>query len=147
MARFNRVIFMGNLTRDVELRHLQTGTAVADISLAVNDRRKSASGEWVDEVSFFDVTLWARTAEVAAQYLSKGSPLLVEGRLKQETWEKEGQKRSKVKVICEKMQMLGGRQGGGGGGGSQPSNSYSEPATASSNSGGGGAPQDDNIPF
>lgn len=145
MASFNRVILLGNLTRDIEIRHLQSGTVVGDVGLAVNDRRKTAAGEWVDETSFFDVTLWGRTAEVAAQYLSKGSPMLVEGRLKQETWEKDGQKRSKVKVICEKMQMIGGKQGGGGGGGgnSAPRNDYSEPATTSSSA----APGDDNIPF
>lgn len=146
MASFNRVILLGNLTREVELRHLQSGTVVADVGLAVNDRRKTASGEWVDETSFFDVTLWGRTAEVAAEYLTKGSPLLVEGRLKQETWEKDGQKRSKVKVICEKMQMIGGKSGGGGGGGSRPhSSDYSEPATANTSS--NSAPADDNIPF
>ena len=70
MASFNRVILLGNLTRDIEIRHLQSGTVVGDVGLAVNDRRKTASGEWVDETSFFDVTLWGRTAEVAAQYLS-----------------------------------------------------------------------------
>lgn len=148
MASFNRVILMGNLTRDIELRHLQSGTAVADIGLAVNDRRKSQSGEWVEETSFIDVTLWGRTAEVASQYLGKGSSMLVEGRLKQETWEKDGQKRSKVKVICEKMQMVGGKGGGGGGGGggysSAPKNEYSEPASAGSS---GGAPPADDIPF
>ena len=142
MASFNRVILLGNLTRDVELRHLQSGTAVADVGLAVNDRRKSPSGEWIEETSFIDVTLWGRTAEVAAQYLSKGSPMLVEGRLKQETWEKDGQKRSKVKVIGERMQMVGSR---GGGSGSPPSNEYSEPASAGAPSGGG--PPADDIPF
>jgi len=145
MASFNRVILMGNLTRDVELRHLQSGTAVADIGLAVNDRRKSQSGEWVDEVSFIDVTLWGRTAEVASQYLSKGSPMLVEGRLKQESWEKDGQKRSKVKVVCEKMQMISSRGGGGGGGGSAPSNQYSEPAAAGAPA--ASSPPSDDIPF
>ena len=148
MASFNRVILLGNLTRDIELRHLQSGTPVADITLAVNDRRKSPSGEWVEETSFIDVTLWSRTAEVASQYLSKGSPLLVEGRLKQESWEKEGQKRSKVKVICEKMQMIGSRGGGGSGGGAggtAPNNEYSEPASVGSS--GGGSPPADDIPF
>ena len=147
MPSFNRVVLMGNLTRDVELRHLQSGTAVADVALAINDRRKSPSGEWVEDTSFIEVTLWGRTAEVASQYLSKGSSMLVEGRLKQETWEKDGQKRSKVKVICEKMQMLGGRGGGGGGGGGAPasqSNQYSEPASAGSSSSG---PPVDDIPF
>jgi single-strand DNA-binding protein len=117
MASFNRVILLGNLTRDVEVRYLQSGTAVADIGMAVNDRRKGQNGEWIDETTFVDVTLWGRTAEVAGEYLGKGSPLLVEGRLKYDTWEKEGQKRSKLSVVCERMQMVGAKGGGGGGGG------------------------------
>jgi len=115
MASYNRVILVGNLTRDIELRYLQSGTAVADIGLAVNDRRKTQSGEWVEETTFVDVTLWSRTAEVASEYLSKGSPVLIEGRLKLDQWETDGQKRSKLKVVGEKMQMLGGRGGSGGG--------------------------------
>jgi single-strand DNA-binding protein len=118
MASFNRVILLGNLTRDVEVRYLQSGTAVADVGMAVNDRRKGQNGEWIDETTFVDVTLWGRTAEVAGEYLSKGSPLLVEGRLKYDTWEKDGQKRSKLSVVCERMQMVGSRGGAGGGGGS-----------------------------
>ncbi len=118
MASYNRVILVGNLTRDIELKYTPGGTAVTDIGMAVNDRRKSASGEWVDETTFVDVTLWGRTAEVAGEYLSKGSPILVEGRLKLDTWETDGQKRSKLRVVCERMQMLSG--GGGGGGRSQP---------------------------
>ena len=118
MASYNRVILVGNLTRDPELRYTSGGTAVTDIGLAVNDRRKTASGEWQDETTFVDVTLWARQAEVANEYLSKGSPVLIEGRLKLDTWEtKEGQKRSKLHVVGERMQMLSGRTGGGGGGG------------------------------
>jgi len=114
MASYNRVILVGNLTRDIELRYLQSGAAVADIGLAVNERVKKGN-EWVDEANFFDITLFGKTAEVAAQYLTKGSNVLVEGRLRFETWEKDGQKRSKVKVIADKMQMLGGRGAGGGG--------------------------------
>ena len=114
MASFNRVILVGNLTRDPELRYIQSGMAVSEIGLAVNDRRKTATGEWVDETTFVDVTLWGRTAETASEYLTKGSPLLVEGRLKLDTWEKDGQKRSKLRVVCERMQMLGGRGGQGG---------------------------------
>ncbi len=149
MASFNRVVLMGNLTRDVEVRYLPSGMAVADIGLAVNDRRKNQAGEWVEEATFVDITLWGRTAEVAGEYLSKGSPILVEGRLKLDTWETDGQKRSKLKVVGERMQMLGGRSGGGGGGprtGDQQSHSeYSEPATVAAGSG-GGTPRDD-IPF
>lgn len=118
MASFNRVILLGNLTRDPELRYLPSGSAVCEVGLAVNDRRKNANGEWIEETTFVDVTLWARTAEVASEYLSKGSPVLVEGRLKLDTWEgQDGQKRSKLKVIGDRMQLLGGRGGGGGGGG------------------------------
>src|SRR5215470_12252515 len=125
MASFNRVILLGNLTRDVEVRYLQSGTAVADIGMAVNDRRKGQNGEWIEETTFVDVTLWGRTAEVAGEYLSKGSPLLVEGRLKYDTWEKDGQKRSKLSVVCERMQMVGSK-GGGGGGGRGQSQSYDD---------------------
>lgn len=120
MASFNRVVLVGNLTRDVELRRTPQGTAVTDLGLAVNERVKR-NDEWVDEANFFDITLWGRTAEVASEYLAKGSSVLIEGRLKYETWSQEdGSKRSKVKVVGERMQMLGGRGGGGqGGGGSQ----------------------------
>jgi len=118
MASYNRVVLVGNLTRDPELRYTPSGTAVSDLGVAGNDRYKNASGEWVDEATFVDVTLWARTAEVASEYLSKGSPVLIEGRLKLDTWEtNDGQKRSKLRVICERMQMLGGRGEGGGSGG------------------------------
>jgi len=126
MASFNRVILLGNLTRDVEVRYLQSGMAVADIGMAVNDRRKGQNGEWIEETTFVDVTLWGRTAEVAGEYLSKGSPLLVEGRLKYDTWEKDGQKRSKLSVVCERMQMVGSKGGGGGGGGRGSSQNYDD---------------------
>ena len=114
MASFNRVILVGNLTRDPELRYIPSGTAVSEIGLAVNDRVKK-NDQWVDETTFVDVTLWGRTAEVANEYLSKGSSVLIEGRLKLDTWEKDGQKRSKLRVVAEKMQMLGARGEGGGG--------------------------------
>jgi single-strand DNA-binding protein len=115
MASYNRVVLLGNVTRDLELRYTPGGTAVTDLGLAVNDRRKSADGQWVEETTFVDVTLWGRTAEVACEYLRKGVPVLIEGRLKLDTWEKEGKKQSKLKVVGERMQMLGGRDGGGGG--------------------------------
>ena len=117
MASFNRVILMGNLTRDPELRYLQSGMAVSDVGLAVNDRRKGQNGEWIEETTFVDVTLWGRTAEVVCEYCSKGRPLFVEGRLKLDTWETDGQKRSKMKVIAERIQLIGSKEGGGGGGG------------------------------
>ena len=114
MASFNRVILIGNLTRDIELRYLANQMAVTDIGLAVNDRRKNAAGEWIEETTFVDVTVWGRTAEVMGEYLSKGSPVFIEGRLKLDTWEaQDGQKRSKLKVVCERMQMIGARGQGG----------------------------------
>ena len=158
MASYNRVILVGNLTRDIELKYTPGGTAVTDIGMAVNDRRKSATGEWVDETTFVDVTLWGRTAEVASEYLSKGSPILVEGRLKLDTWESEGQKRSKLRVVCDRMQMLGGGSpGGGGGGGSRPQRQVSDPPVSVESdspgqrdaqpTGGGAGYEDPDIPF
>lgn len=136
MASFNRVILMGNVTRDIDVRYVSNGgLAVTDIGLAVNDRRKNQSGEWVEETTFVDVTLWGRTAEIAGEYLSKGSPVLIEGRLKLDTWETDGQKRSKLRVHGEKMQLLGGRGEGGGGG---RSGGGSRPNRAPASRGGGG---------
>jgi len=137
MASFNRVILVGNLTRDVELKYTAGNTAVTEVGLAVNDRVKK-NNEWVDETTFVDVTLWGRSAEVASEYLSKGSSVLIEGRLKLDTWEKDGQKRSKLHVIGERMQMLGGRgagaggSGGGNGGGARSSSSSGERYTSNS---------------
>lgn len=144
MASYNRVVLMGNLTRDPELRYIPSGTAVSEIGLAVNDRIKK-NDQWVDEATFVDVTLWGRTAEVANEYLSKGSSILIEGRLKLDTWEKDGQKRSKLRVVADKMQMVGGRGGGGGGGnsGGGTQNSYDAPAEAA----GPSMPPADEIPF
>lgn len=109
MASYNRVVLMGNLTRDIELRYTPGGTAVCDMGLAVNEKRKQGD-EWVEESVFCDVTLWGRTAEVASEYLAKGSPVFVEGRLKFEQWESDGQKRSKLKIVAERMQLIGGKQ-------------------------------------
>ena len=131
MASYNRVVLVGNLTRDPELKYIPSGTAVAEIGLAINDRRKNPQGEWVEETTFVDVTLWARTAEVAGEYLSKGSSVLIEGRLKFDTWETDGQKRSKLRVVGEKMQMLGGRGGGGGGQSQRPAQSAPAQQSAS----------------
>ena len=116
MASFNRVILMGNLTRDVELRYTGSQLAVTDIGLAINEKRKNQQGEWIDEVVFVDITLWGRDAEVAAEYLTKGSPALIEGRLKLDTWEKDGKKNSKLKVVGDRIKLLGSKGGGGGGG-------------------------------
>lgn len=114
MASYNRVMLIGNLTRDIELRHTPGGTAVTDMGMAVNDRRKNAQGEWVDEVTYVDVTLWGRTAEVAGEYLRKGAPVFIEGRLKLDSWEAEGQKKYKLRVVGERLQLLGGRPEEGG---------------------------------
>ena len=151
MASYNRVILVGNLTRDPELRYIPSGTAVSEIGLAVNDRVKKGD-QWVDETTFVDVTLWARTAEVANEYLSKGSSVLIEGRLKLDTWEKDGQKRSKLRVIADKMQMLGGSSGGGGRGASggphrQSSQSSSSGHEDQYSSAAPSMPPDDEIPF
>jgi len=156
MASFNRVILVGNLTRDPELRYIPSGTAVSEIGLAVNDRVKK-NDQWVDETTFVDITLWGRTAEVANEYLSKGSSVLIEGRLKLDMWEKDGQKRSKLRVVADKMQMLGSRgEGGGGpragagraasGGGRAPEQESYDEYSSSAPSPAGGFP-DDEIPF
>jgi single-strand DNA-binding protein len=130
MASFNRVILVGNLTRDVQLEKTPQGTPVAEVGLAVKDRVKKG-GEWVDEATFVDIILWGRLAEIAAEYLAKGSPALFEGRLKLDTWEsKEGQKRSKMRVVAERMQMLGGRSQNSNSG-SQGSSNYQAAAVAS----------------
>ncbi len=146
MASFNRVILVGNLTRDVELRYIPSGTAVTEIGLAVNDRVKR-NDQWVDEVTFVDITLWGRTAEVASEYLGKGSQVLIEGRLKLDTWEKDGKKNYKLKVIGERMQMLGSRRGGGDrdSGNSFNDNAYSQTDDDSQSQ--PAAPPRDNIPF
>lgn len=112
MASLNKVFLMGNLTRDPELRYTPSGAAVANLGLAVNRRFKNASGEWQDEASFFTVVVWGRQAENCAQYLTKGRPVLVEGRLQQRSWEtQDGQKRSVVEVVAENVQFLGGSRG------------------------------------
>ncbi len=158
MASFNRVILLGNVTRDPELRYISSGTAVTDVGLAVNDRRKDGkTGEWIEETTFVDVTLWGRTAEIAGEYVTKGSPLLIEGRLKLDTWEKDGKKNSKLRVVCERMQLLGGRGEGSrsgkprvaaGRGEPQADEAFSQ-ATDFGDDGpsGGASPSDDDIPF
>ena len=150
MASFNRVILLGNLTRDPELRYIPSGTAVTDVGLAVNDRRKGPNGDWIDETTFVDVTLWGRTAEIASEYLTKGAPVLIEGRLKLDTWEKDGKKNSKLRVVGERMQMLGTRTGGGVAGGQGPKSSRSAGAEEPHYSPAGPSdegPPDEDIPF
>jgi len=155
MASFNRVILMGNLTRDPELRYIPSGMAVTEIGLAVNDRKKNPNGEWVDDPVFVDITLWGRTAEVVSEYCSKGKPLFVEGRLKYETWETDGQKRNKLKVVGDRIQLLGAKDGGGSGegGGYRQSAPRQQQSQGGYQSPGGydsydqGPPPNDDVPF
>ena len=126
MANLNKVMLMGNLTRDPEVRYTPKGTAVAELGLAINRVYSAENGEKREETTFVDVTLWGRTAEIAGEYLKKGRPVFIEGRLQLDTWDDKqtGQKRSKLKVVGEGMQLLGSRGGGGeggGGGGGEPS--------------------------
>ena len=114
MASYNKVLLMGNLTRDPDVRYTPKGMAVADIGLAVNRYYTADNGEKREETTFVDVTLWGRQAEVAGQYLKKGRPVLIEGRLQMDTWDDKqtGQKRSKLKVVGENLQLLGSPGGG-----------------------------------
>lgn len=165
MGDFNKVMILGRLTRDPEVRYTPSGTPVCDIGIAVG--RKVGGGdsgtERRDETTFVDVTLWRRQAELAGQYLSKGREIFVEGRLELDTWEdrNSGQKRSRLKVVCENMQFIGGGGNGGGnngGGQSRPQQSYqqndnySQPAPAPQNAPPPAEPafepeDDDDIPF
>lgn len=114
MASFNQVTIIGNITRDPEVKYLQSGKAVCNLSVAINDRRKDQFGNWVENTTFVEVTLWERQAEVAGEYLKKGSSVLIGGKLATDQWEKDGQKFSKVKIIGNVMQMLGAPGGKGG---------------------------------
>lgn len=115
MASFNRVIVAGNVTRDITIRYTPGGTAVADVGLAISRKYTDKhTNQQKEEVTFVDVTLWGRTAEVAGEYLGKGKPVLIEGRLQLDQWEDEsGAKRSKLKIVGEQLQLLGSNQGGG----------------------------------
>lgn len=117
MASYNKVILIGNLTRDVETRYTPKGTAVADISLAINRKYSTESGEKREEVTYVEITLWGKLAELAGQYLQKGSATMIEGRLELESWEDKqtGQKRSKLKVVGEVMQFLDNKRQDDGG--------------------------------
>ena len=108
MANFNRVLLMGNLTRNPEIRYTPSGTAVADLGLAVNESFKNKSGEMVESTCFVDVVVWGRQAETASEYLHKGSPVFVEGRLQLDQWETpQGEKRSRLRVRGDRVQFLG----------------------------------------
>lgn len=110
MARsFNQVVLMGNLTRDPELRQTPNGQSVCSFSLALNRSYKDASGEWKEMTDFIDIVAWAQLGERVAQYLTKGRPALVSGRLQSRSWEQDGQKRSKVEVVANDVTFLGGR--------------------------------------
>jgi len=118
MASVNKVIMLGNLTRDPEVRYTPKGTAVTDIGLAMNRVRTNEQGERIEDVTFVDVTLWGRQAELAGKYLNKGRAVYIEGRLQMDTWEDKqtGQKRSRLKVVGEQLQFLPDGRGGQGGG-------------------------------
>jgi single-strand DNA-binding protein len=151
MASFNKVILAGNLTRDPELRYTPKGTAVAKIGLAVNRTWTGEDGVKKEEVNFIDVEAWGRQGEVIAQYMKKGRPLLIEGRLKLDSWEDKNtkQKVSKLKVVLESFSFIDAGRGGEGGGGPGPA-----PAAPRSNSApsappleGDGPPESDDVPF
>ena len=158
MASYNKVFLLGNLTRDPEVRYTPKGSAVADLGIAVNRQYTLDTGEKREEVTFVDVTFWGRTAEVAGEYLKKGRSVFIEGRLQLDTWDdkQSGQKRSKLKVIGEMMQMLGGRPGAarGGGGGDEGGGEEAPRARSGGSSrssappkGAAAEPDDDEIPF
>jgi single-strand DNA-binding protein len=116
MASLNKVFLAGNLTRSPELRYTPGGTAVAQFGLAVNRRYKNREGQMQEEVTFVDIEVWGRQAEAASEYISKGSPVLLEGRLKLDTWESKqtGERRSKLRVVGERVQFLASRKDRGG---------------------------------
>lgn len=158
MASYNKVILLGNLTRDPQVKYTPSGTALAEIGLAVNrywfDKQTNTRRE---ETTFVDVTLWGRDAEVAGEYLAKGRPVLIEGRLQLDTWDDKqtGQKRSKLRVVGERMQMLGSRGDGGGGGARAAAPAAAEHSSEAppmggdfeSDAGPPGPPADDDVPF
>jgi single-strand DNA-binding protein len=161
MANLNKVMLIGNLTRDPELRHTPKGTAVSEISMAINRVWNNDQGQKQEETTFVEVTLWGRQAELAQQYLPKGRPVYIEGRLNLDTWDDKetGKKRSKLRVIGENMQFLSSGTGAGGGGGgssersSQASSSSQRQSSPQGSPQGASAaptddyPEDDDIPF
>ncbi|MDQ2700470.1 MAG: single-stranded DNA-binding protein [Actinomycetota bacterium] len=152
----NRVTITGNLTADPELRHTGSGTAVVTLRVAVNGRRKDQSGQWVDKPNYFNVTVWGAQGENCKNYLSRGRPVAVDGRLDWREWEaKDGSKRQTVEIVADTVQFLGSRDGsapggqnggGGGGGGFAPASDVPADTGDFAPSGGGGA-ADDDIPF
>jgi single-strand DNA-binding protein len=143
MARnINRVIVVGNLTRDPELRHTPSGMAVCSLRIAVNTTRKDETGQWVDKPNYFDVTVWGQQGENCAQYLAKGRPVAIDGRLEWREWEQDGNKRQAVEIVADNVQFLGGRQDAEGG-----SPAYVPAGAASSGDDFPTSPADDDIPF
>ena len=158
MASFNKVILLGNLTRDPELRYTPKGQAVAKIGLAVNRSYKTETGETREEVTFIDIDAWGKQAELIGQYLRKGSPLFLEGRLKLDQWDDKntGQKVSKLRVVMETFQFVGGNRGEGGAPGAPaggPPQGHSAPPPRPSRPAPSEAPADgpagdvDDVPF
>jgi single-strand DNA-binding protein len=150
MASFNKVILLGNLTRDPEVRYTPKGTAVTELGMAVNRVYTAENGEKREETTFVDVTLWGRTAEIAGEYLRKGRPVFIEGRLQLDTWDdkQSGQKRSKLKVVGEGLQLLGApRSAGGGGGGDEESGGSRSSKPAPPPKPAAAEPDEDEIPF
>jgi single-strand DNA-binding protein len=157
VANINRVVLVGNLTRDPELKALPSGTSVCELGLAVNHRRKSQqTGEWIEEPNYFRVSVFGSQADTCARFLSKGRQVAIDGRLRWRQWDTpEGQKREAVEIIAENVQFIGPRDGDGGGGGGGGGGSsertpaaIATPAEAQPWSGGGGATDvDDDIPF
>lgn len=155
MAQLNKVMLIGNLTRDPEVRYTPKGAAVADLGLATNRKWRTETGEEKEEVCYVTVVVWGKQAEVAGKYLKKGRPVFIEGRLQFESWEKNGEKRSGLKVHCERMQFLGSPAGRGSEGESAPPIEEGAPpppshAPAAAPASKGGAEPDlenDDIPF
>ncbi len=139
MANLNKVMLIGNLTADPEVRQTPRGNSLTELRLAVNRVSSGPNeGERREETTFLDVTCWGRTGEVAAQYLSKGRPVFIEGRLQMDTWEDKqtGQRRSRIRIIAENLQLLGGRDGGQQGGGYGNNGGYQQRNNGGYNQGG-----------
>jgi single-strand DNA-binding protein len=151
-TNINRVVMTGNLTRDPELRNLPSGTSVCSLRIACNTRRKDESGQWTDKPNYFDVTVWGAQGENCAQYLAKGRPVAIDGRLEWREWQdKDGNKRQSVDIIADSVQFLGSRDGAGENGGRFSPQSDVPVDTGdfqTAPAGGGGADAgDDDIPF
>ena len=150
MASLNKVMLIGNVTRDPEVKYTPKGSAVADLGLAINRNYTNQSGEKVEEVTYVDVELWGRLAEIAGEYAKKGRPIFIEGRLRIDSWEdkQSGQKRNRLKVVGEGLQLLGSRPGGQAGGvGADFEGEASRPSRPEATKPSPSEPADDDIPF